>query len=84
ALLRTDRARNAIDMLSPVVARSDADSYALTLAARGFERIGDRDSASHFLDRAAFPATGESTAFSADDSTATLAADAAKRPNDPG
>ncbi|NWM59895.1 hypothetical protein GY645_24940, partial [Escherichia coli] len=25
ALLRTDRARNAIDMLSPVVARSDAD-----------------------------------------------------------
>ncbi len=83
ALLRTDRARNAIDMLRPVVARADADSYALTLAARGFERIGDRDSASHFLDRAAFPATGESAAFSADDSTATLAADAARQPSNP-
>ena len=83
ALLRTDRARNAIDMLRPVVARADADSYALTLVARGFERIGDRENASRFLDRAAFPATGESTAFSADDSTATLAADAAQRPNDP-
>jgi len=83
ALLRTDRARNAIDMLRPVVARADADSYALTLVARGFERIGDRASASRFLDRAAFPATGESAAFSADDSTATLAADAAQRPNDP-
>jgi len=83
ALLRTDRARNAIDMLRPVVARADADSYALTLAARGFERIGDRDSASHFLDRAAFPATGESAAFSADDSTATLAADAARQPGNP-
>lgn len=83
ALLRTDRARNAIDMLRPVVARADADSYALTLVARGFERIGDRASAARFLDRAAFPATGESAAFSADDSTATLAADAAQRPNDP-
>jgi predicted Zn-dependent protease len=83
ALLRTDRARNAIDMLRPVVARADADSYALTLVARGFERIGDRANAARFLDRAAFPATGESTAFSADDSTATLAADAAQKPGDP-
>jgi len=83
ALLRTDRARNAIDMLRPVVARADADSYALTLVARGFERIGDRASAARFLDRAAFPATGESSAFSADDNEATLAADADQRPDDP-
>ncbi len=46
---------------SPSSPASDADGYALTLAARGFERIGDRDSASHFLDRAAFPATGRSS-----------------------
>jgi cellulose synthase operon protein C len=84
ALLRTDSARNAIDMLRPVVARADADSYALTLVGRGFERIGDRASAARFLDRAAFPVIGEAGAFSADDSTATLAADAAQRPNDPG
>ncbi|MEP9358469.1 tetratricopeptide repeat protein [Sphingomonas sp. KR3-1] len=83
ALLRTDRARNAIDMLRPVVARADADSYALTLVARGFERIGDRASAARYLDRAAFPATGEAAAFSADDSTATLAADADNNPGDP-
>lgn len=84
ALLRTDRARNAIDLLRPLVARPDADSYTLTLVARGFERIGDRASAARFLDRAAFPAIGEATSFSADDSVPTLAADAAERPNDPG
>jgi tetratricopeptide (TPR) repeat protein len=83
ALLRTDRARNAIDMLRPVVARADADSYALTLVARGFERIGDRASAARYLDRAAYPATGASTAFSADDTTATLAANADQNPSDP-
>ncbi|UZK65664.1 tetratricopeptide repeat protein [Sphingomonas sp. M1-B02] len=84
ALLRTDSARNAIDMLRPVVARNDADSYALTLVARGFERIGDRANAARFLDRAAYPAIGEPGAFSADDSVAVLAGDAALRPGDPG
>lgn len=83
ALLRTDRARNAIDILRPVVARADADSYALTLTARGFERIGDRANAARFLDRAAYPAIGASTAFSADDSASTLAADADQKPGDP-
>lgn len=84
ALLRTDSARNAIDTLRPVVARADADSYALTLVARGFERIGDRAEAARYLDRAAFPATGDAGAFTADDSTPVLAADAAQRPGDPG
>ncbi|RYE04522.1 MAG: tetratricopeptide repeat protein [Sphingomonadales bacterium] len=83
ALLRTDSARNAIDAIRPVVARADADSYALTLVARGFERIGDRAEAARFLDRAAFPATGDSTSFSADDSLPIVAADAAQRPGDP-
>jgi tetratricopeptide (TPR) repeat protein len=83
ALLRTDSARNAIDTLRPVVARADADSYALTLVARGFERIGDRAQAARYLDRAAFPATGGSSAFTADDTNAVLAADADQRPGDP-
>ncbi|RYY24983.1 MAG: tetratricopeptide repeat protein [Sphingomonadales bacterium] len=84
ALLRTDSARNAIDALRPVVARPDADSYALTLVGRGFERIGERGEAARFLDRAAYPATGDAGAFTADDSTPVLAADAAQRPGDPG
>ena len=83
ALLRTDSARNAIDLLRPVIARSDADSYSLTLAARGFERIGDRATAAQLLDRAAWPELGNANAFSADDSTGVLAAAAAQRPGDP-
>jgi cellulose synthase operon protein C len=84
ALLRTDSARNAIDLLRPVIARGDADSYALTLAARGFERIGERGEAASLLDRAAAPALDRRPAFSADDSLQTLGADAQNRPNDPG
>ncbi|MBC9034184.1 tetratricopeptide repeat protein [Sphingomonas sp. JC676] len=83
ALLRSDSARNAIDILRPVVARGDADSYTLTLAARGFERIGDRVSAAKLLDRAAYPVTSEAGAFSADDSVAVLDAPAAANPGDP-
>ncbi len=83
ALLRSDAARNAIDVLRPVVTRGDADSYALTLAARGFERIGDRASAAPLLDRAAFPARDESAPFSPDDSLVVLGGGAAERPNDP-
>ncbi|MDP5277813.1 tetratricopeptide repeat protein [Sphingomonas sp. DG1-23] len=84
ALLRTDSARNAIDLLRPVIERGDADSYSLTLAARGLERIGDRTAAAQLLDRAVWPARGDASAFSADDSTAVLAADADQRPGDPG
>ncbi|NIJ19955.1 Flp pilus assembly protein TadD [Sphingomonas naasensis] len=83
ALLRTDSARNAIDLLRPVIERGDADSYALTLAARGYERIGDRAAAAQLLDRAAWPERGDAAAFSTDDSTAVLAADADQRPGDP-
>jgi len=83
ALLRTDSARNAIDLLRPLIERGDADSYALTLAARGYERIGDRAAAAQLLDRAAWPVQGDTSAFSADDSNAVLAADADQRPGDP-
>lgn len=83
ALLRSDAARNALDILRPVAMRGDADSYSLTLVARGFERIGERDVATRFLDRAAFPTVGAPTFFSPDDSVAVLAAPAQERPNDP-
>lgn len=83
ALLRSDAARNAIDLLRPVTARGDADSYALTLMARGFERIGERGEAARFLDRAAYPAREDSAAFSSDDSASQLAAGAQLRPGDP-
>ncbi|WP_188056195.1 tetratricopeptide repeat protein [Sphingosinithalassobacter sp. CS137] len=82
-LLRTDAARDALDVLAPVVLRGDADSYALTLVARGLERIGDRENAALFLDRAAYPARLGSTSFSADDSIAVLAAPASANPGDP-
>ncbi|HEX8300586.1 tetratricopeptide repeat protein [Sphingomonas sp.] len=84
ALLRTDSARNAIDTLRPVVARGDADSYALTLVGRGYERIGERGEAARYLDRAAYPAIGQADPFSSDGSTPVLAAEAAQRPTDPG
>ncbi|MES2445223.1 MAG: tetratricopeptide repeat protein [Pseudomonadota bacterium] len=84
ALMRSDSSRNALDVLRPLVLRGDADSYALTLAARGFERIGDRAQASRFLDRAAFPSRGDSAAFGTGDAPAALAAAAQQRPGDPG
>ncbi|MCW3835279.1 tetratricopeptide repeat protein [Sphingomonas canadensis] len=83
ALLKSDAARNAIDVLRPVIARGDADSYALTLVARGYERIGERAEAARLLDRAAYPVRGPAGAFSADDSVAVLAGPASARPGDP-
>ncbi len=83
AYLRSDMARNALDLLRPVVLRNDADSYALTLVARGFERIGERDYAARFLDRAAWPLRAEPVAFGADDSVPVAAQTAGERPNDP-
>lgn len=84
ALLRTDSARNAIDLLRPIVARADADSYALTLAARGHERIGEFALAARLLDRASLSGVARPAVFSADDSVQSLGADAQRRPDDPG
>ncbi|HVJ03680.1 MAG TPA: tetratricopeptide repeat protein, partial [Sphingomonas sp.] len=84
ALLRSDSARNAIDVLRPMVARADADSYTLALAARGYERIGDRANAAALLDRAALPYVAPAHGFRADDSAEVLGGDAAQRPGDPG
>jgi cellulose synthase operon protein C len=84
AFLRSDSARNAIDVLRPLIQRGDADPYALVLAARGFERLGDRRVAGELLDRAAFPARDGSTPFAADEIPAVLAGPAAQNPGDPG
>lgn len=72
AYLRSDAAGNAIGVLGPVVARPDADSYALALSARAHERIGERQMAAQLLDRAARPAPAAIAAFSPDDGLAVL------------
>lgn len=82
ALLRSDASKNGIDILRPVVARGDADSYALTLVARGYERIGERGEAARYFDRAALPLRAAPGGFSADDSLPVLAAAVAQAPGD--
>jgi tetratricopeptide (TPR) repeat protein len=74
ALLRSDAPGEALDVLRPMALRSDADSYTLTLAARAFERIGDRANASALLGRAAVPKVVDPPPFSSDGSVAALAA----------
>lgn len=49
--------------LFPLVERADADAYALTLAARIHEALGDRARADHFLARASAPVRGAADVF---------------------
>lgn len=83
ALLRSGDAAGAIAALAPVVARADADTYALTLAARAQERSGDRVRAAMLLDRAASGTRGPSAVFASDQGVAARVADAAAAPGDP-
>ncbi|MBM3927003.1 MAG: tetratricopeptide repeat protein [Sphingomonadales bacterium] len=76
ALLRLDSTQDALMALRPVALRDDADSYTLTLAARAFERVGDRSEAARLLDRAATLAPGMARQFAAEDSVAVAAATA--------
>lgn len=55
ALLGAKDAGGAIDALRPLIARRDADSYALVTAARAYELLGERDAAGALIDRAARP-----------------------------
>ena len=80
ALIGGDAARDALDVLRPIAMRDDADSYTLTLAARAFERVGERAMAAQMLDRAAHPGRGGSASFGSDDSIAVLDAGAAGDP----
>jgi predicted Zn-dependent protease len=84
ALLQSDASKNGIDVLRPVVARGDADAYALMLVGRGFERIGERATAARFLDRAAYPVRDGAAWFSSDDAMPQLSAALSKAaPDDP-
>jgi predicted Zn-dependent protease len=83
ALLRSGDAKSALDVLRPMALRGDADSYTLGLVGRAFEANGERDWASKFLDRAAWPMLSGTTPFGTDDSLAVLAAAADKDPADP-
>lgn len=82
ALLRSDASKNGIETLLPVVARGDADAYALSLVARGYERIGDRQTAARYFDRAAYPARDGAAWFSSDDALPMLTAAAQRAPAD--
>ena len=83
ALLRSGDVVGALDVLRPVMARADAAPFTLTLAARAFERAGDRATAARLLDRAALGRTGTAAAFASDISPGALAAAARGAPSDP-
>ncbi|MEO5866650.1 MAG: tetratricopeptide repeat protein [Sphingomonas sp.] len=83
ALLRSGDARGALDVLRPLAARSDADTYSLNLAGRAFEMAGDRDMAAKFLDRAAWTGLSDSFSFGAEDGLTRLAAASGQAPADP-
>ena len=83
ALLRSGDAAGASEVLRPVVARADASPYALSVAARAFERVGDRIAAARLLDRAAAGGQGVAAPFASDAAPAALAVAAARAPSDP-
>ncbi|UYY57795.1 tetratricopeptide repeat protein [Sphingomonas sp. S2-65] len=84
AMLRRDLAPAAMDLLQGTVTRSDADSYTLLLAARGIERLGDRDKAAGLIDRSTQSISRDDAVFSPMDSIDTLTAQADEHPDDPG
>lgn len=68
--------------LFPIVERADADSYALDLAARIHEAMGDRAVAGAFLTRASAPVRGASDVFKGAGSPAETAPAALAAPAD--
>jgi cellulose synthase operon protein C len=82
ALLRSGDAPGALDLLAPVVARGDADSYSLTLAARAEEQMGDQLAAGRYLDRAGMGARQGAEVFGTNASLSAFAQGAAAAPAD--
>jgi len=82
ALIRAGDPRAALNAIRAVAVRSDADSYALEVAARGAAGIGEGDVAARFSDRAAVP-RGVSAVFASDAAIAALRAGARSAPDDP-
>lgn len=76
-------ADGAAEALAPIVARSDADSWSLLLAARVAAELDDRRASAAYQARAAALMRGDAAPFAVDDSygLVTMAADAA--PLDP-
>ena len=83
AMLRSGDWRGATDLLAPVVARPDADPYALSVAARAAEAGGDRRTAAARLDRAARAGAAAAPVFATVESPVALAAAAATETSDP-
>jgi len=83
ALLRSGDAKGALDVLSPMATRPDADAYTLGLVARAFEKTGDRAMAARFLDRAQAAGKGGATPFGVDDGLTQLGQALARAPGQP-
>ncbi|HVF93047.1 MAG TPA: tetratricopeptide repeat protein, partial [Sphingomonas sp.] len=81
ALLRSGDPAGARATLAPIATRSDADAYALTVAARAFEAGGDREGAAILLDRVARASGAPAAVFASDTAVAAVAAGAARAPD---
>lgn len=79
ALHRSGDHAAAWDAISPIAGRADASPYAVQLAGRILEAMGDREAAGAHLDRAAFPQIALPKALSAQ---ANAASEAARFPRD--
>ncbi len=80
ALYEDGQYTEASAVLLPIAERTDAGSYALTLAARGQEALGDRKGADAYLDRATLWATGLSAVYRGAGSSEKIAAAANVNP----
>jgi Flp pilus assembly protein TadD len=83
ALLQSGDPTGALDVLRPVALRGDADSYALLVAARGWEAASRRTVAAGLIDRSMAVAAAEPALFASDENAGALLASAAVRPGDP-
>lgn len=77
-------ADGAIEALHPIVARADADSWSLLLAARTAAELGRHGEAADYLARAATLTRGDAQPFVAEDDYGLLAMAADTTPLDPG
>jgi len=75
-------AGDAVDILIPQVNRSGADPYALWLAGRALESIGERGQAAAVMNRAAVHDYGRESAFMAAAPLNVLRAEAQRNPSD--
>jgi tetratricopeptide (TPR) repeat protein len=75
-------AGDAVDVLKPQVGRSGADPYALWLAGRALEAIGERDQAAGILNRAAVHDAGRESAILAAAPLSVLRAEAERNAED--